>query len=204
MSGEVVQAHVPKEVEPSIQNIVASVSTGESIDLDTVVKNFPIVEYRPEQFPGLVFRLEKPKTTTLIFRSGKMICTGAKSTRDIQEAVEEILQVMKGKGIINRGEPRIEIRNMVGSAFLGGNIDVEGAAYVLGRTMYEPEQFPGAIYRMEEPKVVFLIFASGKVVIAGAKREEELTRAARRLREILEENGLIYAASSDAPRLYPE
>ena len=77
---------------------------------------------------------------------------------------------------------------------MGGNIDLERAAYVLGRTMYEPEQFPGAIYRMEEPKVVFLIFASGKVVIVGAKREEELTRAARKLRELLEEKGLIYSS----------
>jgi transcription initiation factor TFIID TATA-box-binding protein len=150
------------------------------------------VEYRPEQFPGLVFRLEKPKTTTLIFRSGKMVCTGAKSTRDVQEAVGKVLQELKEKGIINHGEPRIQIQNIVSTATLGGDIDIEKAAYMLGRTMYEPEQFPGAIYRMDEPKVVFLIFASGKVVIVGAKSEEEPTLAARRLKESLEENGLIY------------
>jgi transcription initiation factor TFIID TATA-box-binding protein len=191
LSSEVVGAYIPKEVEATIQNIVASVTTGEAIDLDAIVRNFPIVEYRPEQFPGLVFRLEKPKTTTLIFRSGKMICTGAKSMRDVQEAVEKILKVMRERGIINHGEPRIQIQNIVSTATLGGDIDLEKAAYLLGRTMYEPEQFAGAIYRMDEPKVVFLIFASGKIVILGAKREEEPTLAARRLREILEENDLI-------------
>jgi transcription initiation factor TFIID TATA-box-binding protein len=191
LSSEVVRAYIPKEVEATIQNIVASVTTGEAIDLGAVVRNFPSVEYRPQQFPGLVFRLEKPKTTTLIFRSGKMICTGAKSTRHVQEAVENILQVMKERGIINHGEPRIQIENIVATATLGGDIDLEKAAYFLGRTMYEPEQFPGAIYRMDEPNVVFLIFASGKIVILGAKREEQPTLAARRLREILEENSLI-------------
>jgi len=196
MSSEVVRAYIPKEVEATIQNIVASVTVGEAIDLDAVVMNFPSVEYRPEQFPGLVFRLEKPKTTTLIFRSGKMVCTGAKSTRDVQEAVEKILQVMKEKGIINHGEPRIQIQNIVATATLGGDIDIEKAAYMLGRTMYEPEQFPGLIYRMDEPKVVFLIFASGKVVIVGAKSKEEPTLAARRLKESLEENGLIARASA--------
>jgi len=192
MSSEVVRAYIPKEVEATIQNIVASVTVGEAIDLDAVVMNFPSVEYRPEQFPGLVFRLEKPKTTTLIFHSGKMVCTGAKSTRDVQEAVGKVLQELKEKGIINHGEPRIQIQNIVSTATLGGDIDIEKAAYMLGRTMYEPEQFPGAIYRMDEPKVVFLIFASGKVVIVGAKSEEEPTLAARRLKESLEENGLIY------------
>jgi len=191
LSREVVRAHIPKEVEATIQNIVASVTVGETIDLDAVVKNFPSVIYRPEQFPALVLRLEKPKVAVLIFSSGKMICAGAKSIRMVEEAVNKVLRGLKEKGIITRGEPKIEIRNIVGSAFLGGDIDLEGAAYVLGRTIYEPEQFPGAIYRMDEPKVVVLIFASGKLVIVGAKREEELTRAARRLREILEENGLI-------------
>ena len=86
----------------------------------------------------------------------------------------------------------IQVRNIVATADLGGDIDLEKAAYFLGRTMYEPEQFAGVIYRMDEPNVVFLIFASGKLVIVGAKTEEEPTLGARKLREIFEENGLIY------------
>jgi len=193
-----------QEINATIQNIVASVDIGEAINLLDALGALPEAEYRPKVFPGLCLPLEKPKVALLIFSSAKMICAGAKSMREVEEAVNKVLRGLKERGIITRGEPKIEVRNVVDSAFLGGNIDLEGAAYVLGRTMYEPEQFPGAIYRMEEPKVVFLIFASGKVVIVGAKRGEELTEAARRLREILEENSLIYAASSDAPRLYPE
>ena len=191
MSSEVVRAYIPKEVEATIQNIVASVTTGEAIDIDAVVRNFPSVEYRPERFPGLVFKLKKPKTAILIFRSGKMICSGAKSMRDLEEAIGVVLQMLKGKGIITQARPEIKVQNIVSTASLGGNIDLEKAAYFLGRTMYDPEQFPGAIYRMDEPKVVVLIFASGKLVIVGAKTEEEPTLAARKLREILEENGLI-------------
>jgi transcription initiation factor TFIID TATA-box-binding protein len=191
LSSEVVGAYIPKEVEVTIQNMVASVTTGEAIDIDAVVRNFPSVKYRPETFPGLVFRLEKPKTTTLIFRSGKMICTGAKSRTDLEEAIGKVLQMLKKKGIISQAKPEIKVRNIVSTASLGGNIDLDRAAYFLGRTMYDPEQFPGAIYRMDEPKIVFLIFASGNVVILGAKSEDESTLAVRRLREIFEEKGMI-------------
>lgn len=180
------------EISVSIQNIVASVTTGEIIDLLEVLRVFPEAEYRPNVFPGLCLRLRKPKTATLIFSSGKMVCTGAKTAKDVERAVNKILRGLKDKGIITRGRPEIEIQNIVASAILGGEIDLERAAYALGRTMYEPEQFPGAIYRMGEPKVVILIFAQGKLVITGAKSEEEPYRAARGLRKMLEENSLIY------------
>jgi len=181
------------DVSVKIQNIVASASIGEAIDLKAVSRAFPEAKYEPEAFLGLVLHLEEPKTTSLLFRSGKMICAGAKSARDIEEAISKTLRRLKDKGIIILLEkPKSEIINVVASASLGGNIDLEKAAYVLGRIIYEPDQFPGAIYRMDDPKVVVLIFASGKFVIVGAKREEEPTRAARRLREILVENGLIY------------
>jgi transcription initiation factor TFIID TATA-box-binding protein len=61
----------------SIENVVASATLNQKVDLNAVVKGYPGVEYRPEQFPGLVFRLKRPKTATLIFSSGKMVCTGA-------------------------------------------------------------------------------------------------------------------------------
>ena len=66
----------------NIQNVVAAATLNQKVDLNAVVKSFPGVEYRPEQFPGLVFRLRRPKTATLIFNSGKMVCTGAKSEQE--------------------------------------------------------------------------------------------------------------------------
>jgi transcription initiation factor TFIID TATA-box-binding protein len=174
-----------------IENVVATAALHQNIDLNSIVRIFPAVEYRPEQFPGLVFHLKKPKTTSLIFSSGKMVCTGAKSERQARKAVMKVVDELKGNGIVIRGEPEIQIQNMVASAGLGGRIDLEKLTYSLKRTMYEPEQFPGLIYRMDDPKVVILIFSSGKLVCTGAKKEGEVHRAVTKLQETLEEKTLI-------------
>jgi len=186
---------VPK-VEPviKIENVVASATLNQRVDLNAVVKGYPGVEYRPEQFPGLVFRLKKPKTATLIFNSGKMVCTGAKSEKEARRAVLKVVRELKKSGIVIIGKPELKIQNIVASANLGGLIDLEKSAYVLGKTMYEPEQFPGLIYRMDEPKVVILLFASGKLVCTGAKRESEVYEAVKKLHKRLEEENLIYYA----------
>jgi len=176
----------------NIENVVASATLKQKVDLNAVVKGYPEVEYRPEQFPGLVFRLKRPKTATLIFNSGKMVCTGAKSEKEARRAVMRVIKELKRSGIIIVGKPELKIQNIVASAALGGMIDLEKSAYSLGRTMYEPEQFPGLIYRMDEPKVVILLFASGKLVCTGAKREEDVYQAVNKLHKILEDEKLIY------------
>ena len=184
---------MPKvKAQVRIENVVASASLNQRIDLKAVVKSYPGVEYRPEQFPGLVFRLKKPKTATLIFNSGKMVCTGAKSEREARGAVMKVINELKRSGIVIVGKPDLKIQNIVASANLYGIIDLEQAAFTLGKTMYEPEQFPGLIYRMNNPKVVILLFASGKLVCTGAKREEDVYIAVEKLHRRLEEEGLIY------------
>jgi transcription initiation factor TFIID TATA-box-binding protein len=175
-----------------IQNVVASASLNQKIDLNAVVKSYPGVEYRPEQFPGLVFRLKKPKTATLIFNSGKMVCTGAKSEVLARRAVMTVVKELKKSGIIIIGKPELKIQNIVSSASLGGKIDLELAVSKLVKTMYEPEQFPGLIYRMDVPKVVILIFASGNLVCTGAKKEQDVYDAVQKLHERLEELNLIF------------
>jgi transcription initiation factor TFIID TATA-box-binding protein len=174
-----------------IQNVVASAALGQDLDLNSILRIFPGIEYRPEVFPGLVFRLKKPKTTTLIFRTGKMVCTGAKSARQARRAVLMVVDDLKRNGIVISGKPSIQIQNIVASVVLGGRIDLEKVTYSLERTMYEPEQFPGLIYRMNDPKVVILIFSSGKLVCTGAKKEEEVDLAVTRLQETLEKKELI-------------
>ena len=175
-----------------IENVVASASLNQRFDLNAIVKGYPGVEYRPEQFPGLVFRLKKPKTATLIFNSGKMVCTGAKSEKESKRAVMKVVRELKKSGIIIIGKPELKIQNIVASINLAGLIDLERCAYSLGRTMYEPEQFPGLIYRVDKPKVVILIFASGKLVCTGAKHEEDVYEAVTKLHETLELEDLIY------------
>ena len=186
-------AYMPKvKASVNIENVVASATLNQKVDLNAVVKGYPGVEYRPEQFPGLVFRLKRPKTATLIFNSGKMVCTGAKSEKEARRAVVKVIKELKKGGIIIIGKPEMKIQNIVASASLGGMIDLEKSAYSLGRTMYEPEQFPGLIYRMESPKVVILLFASGKLVCTGAKREENVYEAVDILHQRLEDEDLIY------------
>ena len=178
--------------EIKIQNIVASVSLNQRIDLQEIVAKFPQTEYNPSVFPGLVFRLKKPKTATLIFGTGKMVCTGAKSEQESRGAVEKVVKELRNKGIQIMEKPVVTIQNIVASAALGGEIDLESLVYKLNRVMYEPEQFPGAVYRMDELKVVFLIFSAGKLVCVGAKKEEQVYAAVDKLQNLLEEKELIY------------
>jgi transcription initiation factor TFIID TATA-box-binding protein len=176
----------------NIQNVVTAATLNQKVDLNAVVKSFPGVEYRPEQFPGLVFRIKKPKTATLIFNSGKMVCTGAKSENESRRAVMTVAKELKKSGIVIIRKPDLKVVNIVASASLGGKVDLEQAVSKLGNTMYEPEQFPGLIYRMDEPKVVMLVFASGNLVCTGAKKEQDVYDAVHKLHGILEEQNLIF------------
>jgi transcription initiation factor TFIID TATA-box-binding protein len=186
-----------KEPEIKIENVVASASLGHGIDLQAVVKAFPIVEYRPDVFPGLVFRTKRPKTANLVFRTGKMVCTGAKSEKEARRALKQVVRKLKKANIVIPGKLRIKIQNIVASVILGGNVDLEGFYEIGrkvdlgGRMMYEPEQFPGAIYRMDDPKTVILIFSSGKLVCTGAKKEEEVHQAVMKLRQEMDETDVI-------------
>lgn len=183
---------IDKDLSISIENVVASASLDQKIDLLAIMKVFRNVEYRPKQFPGLVFRLKRPKTATLIFGSGKMVCTGAKSEKMARRAVNKVVRELKNNGIIILGKPKITIQNIVASANLHGKIDLETAADIMENVMYEPEQFPGLIYRMGTPKVVMLLFASGKLVCTGAKHEDMVKEAVEKLHVILEDFDLIY------------
>jgi len=167
------------EIRPliKIENIVATVTLDQTLDLNAIARSVPNIEYDPEEFPGLIMRLESPRLTALIFNSGKMVVTGAKSTQMLIKGFKKIIRVFVRHGIIIVGKPKIQIQNIVASANLGVEVDLEKAAYLLPNTMYEPEQFPGLIHRMDEPKVVLLIFSSGKMVITGAKSEDDVQKA---------------------------
>jgi transcription initiation factor TFIID TATA-box-binding protein len=181
-----------RDLNISIENVVASATLDQKIDLLAIMKVFRNVEYRPKQFPGLVFRLKRPKTATLIFGSGKMVCTGAKSEKQARSAVLKVVRELKTNGIIILGKPKIVIQNIVASANLHGKIDLETATDIMDNVMYEPEQFPGLIYRMVDPKVVMLLFASGKLVCTGAKHEDMVREAVEKLHGVLEDYDLLY------------
>jgi transcription initiation factor TFIID TATA-box-binding protein len=174
-----------------IQNVVAAATLHQKVDLNAVMKSYPGTEYRPEQFPGLVFRIKRPKTATLIFSTGKMVCTGAKSEKEARRAIMTVVKELRNGGIVIITKPDIKVVNIVASASLGGKVDLE-AVSTREKTMYEPEQFPGLIYRMDEPKVVILVFASGNLVCTGARKEQDVYDAVQKLHVSLEEQNLIF------------
>lgn len=180
----------------SVENVVATATLDQRMDLPSIMKAFRTTDYRPKKFPGLVFRLKRPKTSTLIFGSGKMVCTGASSERKARSAVKKVVRLLKEGGIIILNRPKIEIVNIVASGNLGEGIDLEKAFRRMENVMYEPEQFPGLICRMSDPKVVMLLFASGKIVCTGAKREKEVYEAIEKISRILEEKNLFYARTA--------
>jgi transcription initiation factor TFIID TATA-box-binding protein len=182
----------PEDLDIKIVNVVASVTLNQKLDLLDIMRLFRNVEYRPKQFPGLVFRLKRPKTATLIFRTGKMVCTGAKSEKQARSAVHKVVRELKNNGIVILNKPKITIQNMVASGNLHGSIDLETAADVLENVMYEPEQFPGLIYRMQDPKTVLLLFASGKLVCTGAKSAEMVHESVAKVYGVLRDYELIY------------
>jgi len=175
----------------SIENVVASATVDQKMDLNEITRTFPDVEYHPDQFPGLVFRIKSPKTATLIFSSGKMVCTGAKSAAMSHKAVKLVVQQLRKGGIKVKKDAVVTVQNIVASINLGGRIHLEQAARTLPRSMYEPEQFPGLIHRMVEPKTVILLFSSGKLVCTGAKKEEDVYRSVNNLHSLLEEKKLM-------------
>jgi len=174
-----------------IENVVASATLGQKLDLKAILKVFINVEYKPKKFPGLIYKIRRPRTTTLILRTGKMVCIGAKSVKLARSAVRKVVRELKKEGVIILGKPEITIQNIVATAYLGKEVDLEEAADVLDNVMYEPEQFPGLIYRMIEPRVVMLVFASGKIVLTGGKTGEDLGEAVEKIRGLLRDNQLL-------------
>ena len=177
-----------------IQNVVASAAFNQTFDLISIANAFPRnTEFRG-RFPGLVFKLKKPKTTMLIFKTGKMICTGGKSEEEARRAILTSIRKLN-KGDINVGrKPEIKITNIVASAILDGVIDLDtlySSEGTGGNILFEPEQFPALIYRWDSPRVIFLVFSTGKIVCVGAKKKEDIYEAIENLRRKLEESEVL-------------
>ena len=188
-----------------IENIVATINLNTELDLELLVDRLPMAEYNPDQFPGVILRLTKPiKVSVLIFRTGKMVCTGAKNEQELQTAVKHIVRLIQEAGIDAPLKPEVQIQNIVASGNLHAEVDLEQAALLLENSMYEPEQFPGLIYRMTSPKVVILIFGSGKIVCTGAKREQDVKEAIEKLYNKLKEIGVLYVEEEEESDLENE
>ncbi len=181
--------------EVKVENIVASTSFADKLDLDVIAQSLEEAEYEPEQFPGLVYRIKNPKTATLLFRSGKANCTGAKNIEDVQKTIEIIADKLRKMNIdvYKNKDLEIVIQNIVAISDLGTELNLNEVAMGLGleNVEYEPEQFPGLVYRIKEPKVAMLLFGSGKIVCTGARKTEDVSIAVDKLSAELSSLDLI-------------
>lgn len=176
-----------------IENVVASSDIGQELALDQLAIDLDGAEYNPDDFPGVVYRLQDPKSATLIFRSGKVVCTGAKSVDDVHEALEIVFDDLRELGIDIDSNPPIKVQNIVSSASLEQSLNLNAIAIGLGleQIEYEPEQFPGLVYRLDDPDVVVLLFGSGKLVITGGTEVDEAQRALTHVQDRLSELELL-------------
>ncbi len=178
-----------KKVEIKIQNIVATADLEQSIPLVKLAETLPNTEYNPEQFPGLVLRIKEPKTSALIFSSGKVVCTGAKSMAKVKEAIQKIIKSLEEINIKITITPDAKVQNMVASGSIGLDLNLNSLAIDLPNTEYEPEQFPGLVYKLAGTRATFLLFSNGKIVCTGTRSEGKLHEAVDLLVENLAKIG---------------
>jgi transcription initiation factor TFIID TATA-box-binding protein len=178
-------------IKAKVENMVSAITLDQTINLKNLAAKAKGLEYNPGKFPGIVFRIREPKLAMLIFTSGKVICTGARSKEDIKAAVEALIKKLKEGGIIVKKRPQVKIQNIVASAKLDLRVNLDMLALECENTEYEPEQFPGLVFRLDEPQTVMLIFRSGKIIITGAKKPEDADIAAEKTKQMVKEVGAI-------------
>lgn len=173
----------------SVQNVVSTTDLRTRVDLKHVALSARNTEYNPRRFAALIMRIREPKTTALVFGSGKIVCTGAKTEEDSRIAVRKYVGILERLGTVPESKGEFHIQNIVGSTDVGFPVRVEGvvSAHRLYAT-YEPDLFPGMIYRMLRPKVVLLVFVSGKIVITGSKSKEDVACAIEQIYPVLLEH----------------
>lgn len=171
--------------EIRVVNIVVSASLGHDIPLEKMAATLSNTEYNPEQFPGLVIRIKEPKTSALIFSSGKIVCTGARSLDKVTESLKKIIKSLEKINVKIKKVPEFQIQNIVAAGSVGMDLNLNSLAMRLDNTEYEPEQFPGLVYKMPEVKATFLLFSNGKIVCTGTKSEAEVHNALDKLIEKL-------------------
>jgi transcription initiation factor TFIID TATA-box-binding protein len=171
-----------------IENIVASGVIADSIDLVEVSKKIASCELNTKRFPGAVFRIEKPKIASLIFSSGKVVLTGIRNDQALVDGLKIIMASLKEAGVDTYDVPRVAVTNIVCSYDIGKYINLNKVVITLNleNIEYEPEQFPGLVYRIKDPKIVALLFSSGKIILTGGKTIEDIKRGLDFLEQKLE------------------
>jgi len=175
-----------------VENVVVFATLGVDVPLEKISVELDSAEYSPESFPGVIYRIKEPRVATLIFSSGKIVCTGARSIDTAKVAVEKVVEDLKKLGIKIPKEYELRVENLVASTQIEAKekINLEEVAVMLENSEYEPESFPGLVYRLTEPRVAFLLFGTGKIICTGSRSQDDINTALGSFKETLESLGL--------------
>jgi len=163
-----------KDSEYKIQNIVATTSLGKPVPLTKLARTQPNTEYNPETFPGVILRIKEPKSAVLVFSSGNLVCTGTKSLQKARKVIDEVVKQLKKVNVQITIKPKITVQNIVASGTINLQLNLNYLALEMENTEYEPEQFPGLVYKLEDSNATFLLFSNGKLVCTGTKNKQQL------------------------------
>jgi len=165
-----------------LQNVVATFNLGvDYLDLRAIALEKAFVEYNPQKFAAATIRIREPRTTALAFASGNMVCTGAKTEVESRLAGRKYVRILQKHGIPVSFR-NFKIQNIVASAEIPHTLKLMELSRAYGPYVsYEPDLFPGLVFRTTAPKLVFLLFRSGKIVITGAKCREEIAETFKSL-----------------------
>eukprot|EP01086_Lenisia_limosa_P013589 TRINITY_DN42868_c0_g1_i1.p1 TRINITY_DN42868_c0_g1~~TRINITY_DN42868_c0_g1_i1.p1 ORF type:complete len:193 (-),score=34.20 TRINITY_DN42868_c0_g1_i1:50-628(-) len=180
----------PSGIVPTVTNVVATSSLGCKLDLKYIALHARNAQYNPKRFPPVIVRQREPKSTALIFSSGKMVCTGSRSDAEAKLASRKFARTVRK--LVEKADDikfnDFKIQNVVASADVKFPVKLEALQIEhSAHASYEPELFPGLVYRMLDPKVVLLIFVSGKIVLTGAKSREHIYQAFENIYPVLQE-----------------
>jgi transcription initiation factor TFIID TATA-box-binding protein len=176
-----------------VENVVANARIADELDLNYIESQLEDAVFTKKKFPGLVYRTKDPKSAFLIFRSGKLVCTGSKTEEGVRQVMDKLSADLRGIGVEVVEHPEFKVQNIVASASVGRELNL--GAIVVGLELegmeYEPEVFPGLVYRIKEPKSAILIFSSGRLVITGGKTIEDCEKSVDVLLDKLRQIGLL-------------
>ena len=176
-----------KKSNLQVQNIVATASLGKPVSLTKLSRSNSNTEYNPEQFPGLVLRVKQPRSAVLVFSSGNLVCTGTKSIQQVKEVMDQVITQLAKIGVKITDKPKITVQNIVASGSIDVDLNLNIFALELENTEYEPEQFPGLVYKLDDPTATFLLFSNGKLVCTGTKNRKQLEESMRQLNKNVKE-----------------
>ena len=174
------------ELFPHIDNVICSFNLKQDIDLKTIAFRARNAEYNPRKVNAVVLRFRLPRSTALVYSNGKVMVTGSRSEEEARTACKKVAVIVSKCNHPNVRFADFKIENIVASTDVRYPVRLEGLAYEhRASCSYEPELFPGLVYRLLEPKISLLIFVSGKVVITGGRNRDDIITAFKNIFPVL-------------------